>query len=543
MELRGYFSIIWKWLWLIVLGTLLAGGTAYVVSRNTTPVYQASTTLLISEGRSPEMSDYSSILTSERLARTYSELLKKRPIMEEVISRFDLALTPGELAGTVSVQLVRDTQLIELNVEGTDPQLAASIADEIPQVFIEQTEAMQSVRFASSKENLARQMAILEADMESIQQAIDGLRSSEAPDQAELVTLQGNLAQYQNSYSSLLKSYEDIRLTEVQAVNSVIVVEPAQAPQYPIRPRTLQNTLLAAVVGCMLAVGVAFLIEYLDDTIKTPDDVKSAINLPTLGAVTRIEGAEVEDKLVTADSPRSPASEAYRILRTNLQFSAVDKPLRTLMITSASPTEGKSLTAANLGVVMAQTGLSVIIVDTDLRRPTLHRIFQLSREEGLTNALMDGNPTPARYLQSTRVDKLSVLAPGPLPPNPSELLASERMASFIEYLKECADIVIFDSPPCLAVTDAAVLSRQVDGVLLVVDAGASRRELAARAVGDLRKVGCNILGAVLNNLSPRESGYYYYYYAEDGEKTNRRKRRSLRKRLLKRIPALERFLG
>jgi len=206
MELRQYFSIIWKWLWLIVLGTFLAGGTAYVVSKNMTPIYQASATLLISEARSPEMSDYTSLLTSERLAKTYSELLKKRPIMEEVIKRFDLALTPGELAETVSVQLVRDTQLIELRVDGTDPQLATSIANEIPQVFIGQTEAMQSTRFAGSKENLAKQMTVLEADMESIQQAIDELRSSKAPDQAELARLQGNLAQYQNSYSSLLKN-------------------------------------------------------------------------------------------------------------------------------------------------------------------------------------------------------------------------------------------------------------------------------------------------------------------------------------------------
>jgi non-specific protein-tyrosine kinase len=545
MELRQYFSIIWKWLWLIALGTLLAGGTAYVVSVNTTPVYQASTTLLISEARSPEMSDYTSLLTSERLAKTYSELLKKRPIMEEVIRRFDLELTPSELAGTVSVQLVRDTQLIELQVEGTDPQLAASIADEIPQVFIEQTETMQSTRFAGSKESLARQMAVLEADMESIQQAIDELRSSEAPDQAELARLQGNLAQYQNSYSSLLKSYEEIRLAEAQSIDSVIVVEPAQAPQDPIKPRTLMNTLLAAVVGCMLAVGVVFLIEYLDDTIKTPDDVKSTINLPTLGAVTRIEGAEIEDKLVTANLPRSPVSEAYRILRTNLQFSAVDRPLKTLLVTSANPIEGKSLTAANLSVVMAQAGLSVVIVDTDLRRPVQHRIFRLAKEDGLTNVLLHSNPDPDDYLQTTKVENLRVLTSGPLPPNPSELLGSERMSKLIEHLKEQVDIVLFDSPPCLAVTDAAVLSSQLDGVLLVVDAGASRRELAARAVEGLRKVGGNMLGAVLNKVSPRGSGYYYYYYyySKDGERTKRRKRKSLRRRLVKRIPLLKRFLG
>ncbi len=543
MELRQYVSVIWKWLWLIALGTALAGGTAYVVSKNMAPIYQASTTLLISEASGPEMSDYTGLLTSERLAKTYSELLKKRPIMEEVIRRFDLALTSKELAATVSVRLVRDTQLIELKVEGTDPQLAASIADEIPQVFIEQTEAMQSTRFAGSKENLARQMAVLEADIESIQQAMDELHSSEAPDQADLARLQGNLAQYQNSYSSLLKSYEEIRVAEAQAIDSVIVVEPAQAPQDPISPRTLQNTLLAAVVGCMLAVGVAFLIEYLDDTIKTPDDVAHATSLPTLGAVTRIEGTEIEDKLVAADHPRSPVSEAYRVLRTNLQFSAVDKPLKTLLVTSASPIEGKSLTTANLGVVMAQAGLSVVIVDADLRRPVQHRIFRLTREDGLTNALLESNPHPDGYLQATAVENLRVLTSGPLPPNPSELLGSERMRKLIEHLKGQADVVLFDSPPSLAVTDAAVLSGQLDGVLLVVDAGASRRELAARAVEGLRNVGGTMLGAVLNRLSLRGSGYYYYYYSGDDEGKKRRKHRSKWQRLARRIPMLKRWLG
>jgi len=194
---------------------------------------------------------------------------------------------------------------------------------------------------------------------------------------------------------------------------------------------------------------------------------------------------------------------------------------------------------------MAQAGLSTIIVDADLRRPTLHRIFRLTREDGLTNALLQGNSSPDGYLQQTRVENLRVLTSGPLPPNPSELLGSERMSDLIEHVKQQADIVLLDSPPCLAVTDAAVLSSQVDGVLLVVDAGTCRRDLAARAVDGLSKVGGNILGAVLNKLSPRGSGYYYYYYyySGDGERTRRRKHRSKWERLARRIPVLKRFVN
>lgn len=290
-------------------------------------------------------------------------------------------------------------------------------------------------------------------------------------------------------------------------------------------PRKLQNTLLAAVVGCMLAVGVAFLIEYLDDTIKSSEDVGQALGLSTLGAITRFS-TDKEDRLITAAHPRSPISEAYRALRTNIQYSSVDNPLRTLLITSTDPTEGKTTTVANLGTVMAQAGLSVIVVDSDLRRPLLHQYFEVSRNVGLTNALLDKSPSTDGYLQETEVENLRVLACGPLPPNPSELLNSQRMRELIEQLKEEADVLLFDSPPILAVTDASILANQVDGVLLVVDAGSTRRGVAQRGKEQLDKVGANLLGAALNKLSHRGRGgyyYYYYYYSSEGGEEQREK--------------------
>ncbi|MBK8045638.1 MAG: CpsD/CapB family tyrosine-protein kinase [Anaerolineales bacterium] len=265
-------------------------------------------------------------------------------------------------------------------------------------------------------------------------------------------------------------------------------------------------------------------LDYLDDTIKTPEDVQAATHLATLGTIARIEGGTAAERLVTVSQPKSPNAEAYRVLRTNLLFSAVDNPPRSLLVTSSSPTEGKSTTLANLGVVMAQQGQRVVLVDSDLRRPTLHRLFQLPNTVGLTNAAARA-PTAAPFMQPTQVENLSVLTTGPLPPNPAELLGSTRFGELLKDLYQHADVILFDSPPALAVTDAPVLARQVDGVLLIIDAGATRRQWAVSAQETLNKVGAKVLGVALNRLNLKGSGYYYYhnYYSDDGSNDGKTK--------------------
>jgi non-specific protein-tyrosine kinase len=359
--------------------------------------------------------------TSERLARTYAQRFIKRPVLEEVARELGLQWEEGgDFPADISVQPIRDTQLLQLSVEHTDPQLAADIANTLPQVFIKRNEELQLARFASSKENLAVQLESIQKDITTTQAAIERVKGSSDPaDQAELSQLQTMLAQYQSSYSSLLKSYEEIRLAEAQALDNIIVDEPAVVPKDPVKPRTKLNTLLAAVVGAMLAVGVAFLIEYLDDTVKTSDDVQQTLGVPALGAIGRLRPKDIHEGLITALHPRSPISEGYRALRTNIQFSTVDRPLKTLLVTSAGPAEGKTTTVANLGVVMAQAGLKVIVVDSDLRRPTLHRLFGISNSRGLSTSLLEEAPSLDGTLQATNVENLQVLTSGPLPPNPS----------------------------------------------------------------------------------------------------------------------------
>jgi capsular exopolysaccharide synthesis family protein len=212
--------------------------------------------------------------------------------------------------------------------------------------------------------------------------------------------------------------------------------------------------------------------------------------------------------LITLSDPRSPVSEAYRTLRTNLSFSGLDKPIKTLVVTSPAPDEGKSTTVANLAVTMAQGGRSTILVDCDLRRPTLHSLFDLSSEPGLTNLVLKESETPA--LQNTGVEGLQFLASGPLPPNPADMLGSKRLDEIIAMLGESAEIILFDAPPVIAVTDATVLGAKVDGVLLVVSAGKTRRDHAERAKEMLEKANVRIVGAALTN-APKDSSMGGYY--------------------------------
>ena len=218
---------------------------------------------------------------------------------------------------------------------------------------------------------------------------------------------------------------------------------------------------------------------------------------------------EASPKLVTVSHPRSPVSEAYRSLRTSVQFYSLDRPLQTILVTSASPDEGKSTTLANLAVTFAEAGREVIAVDCDLRRPSLHQLFDLPNDAGLTTAMRDER-SPADVALSTAVPHLKLIPSGPVPPNPAELLGSQRMDRLIEALRGLADIVLFDAPPTNAVTDAAVLGAKMDGVLLVVSAGRTKRDHALRAKRMLEKVNAKVLGVVLNNVKFDGSMYLNY---------------------------------
>ena len=281
MELRQYGQLARKWLWLVILCAVVAGGVAYIVSKKSTPIYQASTKLLINQSASASQLSpgYQDILTSQQLARTYANLLADGPVVEGMAQRLGLPTDQRSIArlqSGITVAPIRDTQLLEVKVEGADPTLIARIANTLPEVFIDRNQQLQMGRVGGLKTSLEKEIANVQDDIARAQSGLAG-----NPDDAQRQRLETSLAQYRTTLSSLANNYNQIRIAEAQATNNVVIAKPAVAPLSPIRPRTVTNVLLALIVGGMLAVGAAFLVEYLDDTVKSPDDVTRVTGLST----------------------------------------------------------------------------------------------------------------------------------------------------------------------------------------------------------------------------------------------------------------------
>lgn len=537
MELKDYWAIAKKWWWLAVACVLISSVSSYIGTLNMPRIYQATTTVMVGQTLQQANPSNNDIWISQQLAQTYSEMVKRRPVLEGAAMALGLQFVPAP--DSISTRQVPSTQLLEISIRDTDPERARALADEIAYQLILQSPTVNEdqERQTFVQERLAGLEANIQAtelEIANEQEKLEAANSARAIQQyqANISALQQKLSSYESTYASLL-------LTVQGGTNHISVIEPASTPTVPISPNVPETVLLAAAIGMSLAVGGAVLIEIMDDTVKSPEEaIRLAGDLPMLAAIADIEGKDYDQKLIAVDQPLSPITEAYRVLRTNVQFSAVDTSLDTLMITSPGPSEGKSITLANLAVVLAQSGHKVIVVDTDLRRPVQHRIFRLANSPGLSDAILHPDHMVMEYVQTTTVDNLYVLAAGAPPPNPAELLSSDRALQLIETLRAQADIVLFDSPPVLVVADAAILGSRVDGVILVNDLGNTRRAMARRAVEELARAHSHLLGLVLNRMAPRYGGSYYYQYAYyyDNRDGQRIKRSPLRggKRLFRR---------
>lgn len=522
MELRQYANVLIKWWWLIAAAVVVASVSALFGSLATPKQYQSRTTLMVGQifqNPNPNGSDFS---TGQALAQSYSDLVRREPVLRETLKSLNLEWDWGTLQNMVSSHVVPGTQLIEIDVIDSNPMRSQILADQIVKQLIMQSPAGTDPQKEAERQFGLAQIEDIKKNLKNAQDEINQLddviaKANSSRQIQDARTRQDSLRQQISSWQA---TYAQLLTTLQQGTtNFLSVVEPAQLG-FAVGTSTMTNVMLAAAIGLTLASAAAFLLEYLDDTIKSTDDVRQVTELETLGGVALIEGEDYASKLITILQPRSPTAEAYRMLRTNLQFSSVDRPLQTLLVTSANPVEGKSVTVANIAVAMAQAGKQVVLVDADLRRPVQHLVFNLDNNIGLTSILLDSNTRLENALQNTSVQNLKVMTSGPIPPNPSEMLGSKRMGYLIDALQKQADIVIFDSPPVMAVADATVLATRLDGTLLVIDSGHTRRAMARRSKEALSAVGATVLGAVLNHIPMRGTAYHYYY----GEERERRRR-------------------
>lgn len=371
-----------------------------------------------------------------------------------------------------------------------------------------------STTFAQQRDALVAREADLTGRVSALQQSLTRAKVEAArlPNRlARMEELKSRAELLVETRARVLRELESKRLQEEAKGGTAMILDSA-ARATSVSPSVSRGLLFAGVLGLVTGIALALVLEALDDTIHAPEDITRETDTTFLGMVPLLEtGAE---DLITVIAPKSPPAEAYRTLRSNINFSLLDQPARRFLVTSAGAGEGKSATAANLAVVFAQAGQSVLLVDTDLRRPSLHRLFHCESTRGLTNILV-GESTIDDVVQDTHVEGLRLVASGPLPPNPAEMLDSAAMQRLIDELANHADVVIFDSPPAIVLTDAVILSSKIDRTILVAEAGQVTREAFGEAIRLITNARGNILGVILNKLRLSASDYYYYYYYYD----------------------------
>jgi non-specific protein-tyrosine kinase len=513
MELRRLITVLRAWLPLIGAATLLAGATAFVVSTLQPKTYESQATLLVGQSLSATNPDVNQLQVASSLSMTYAAIAETRPILDAVISKLALDDTPKDLSERIRIDVPRDSALLIISAQDRDPEVAAAIANELGNQLILASPAIRG-REAELQASIDRDLAATQDMMETTQDRIEelsGLETRTAAQEAELQALEGRLITLRSTFASLLP------LSSSSQSNVLTVVEPAEAAAVPVAPSVLLNTLAAAALGLLVVAGLAFLSDQLDDRIKDADGVREVTGLSNLGAINQMRGDRGRSeiyRMATLLYPRSIIAEAYRALRVNIEFASIDQPVQTLLVTSAAPGEGKSVTAANLAVVFAQAGRRVLLVDADLRWPAVHRYFDVSNDRGLTTLLRGDASELDAVAHESEQPNLRLLTTGPLPPNPAEQLGSHRMQGIVELLRKEADVIIFDSPPLLAVADAAVVSAFADGSLLVIDSSQSHRRQVANAAIALTRAGAKVLGTVLNRVTAVDSFHYAGHYGE-----------------------------
>ena len=519
MELKQYISPLLKWWWLILGSTLVATLTSVYAVSQQPDLYQARSALMLGQAiNNPNPTNQEFYLT-QQLGQTYVNIANRAPVRQATMDALGLTWLP-----TYSVNLVPNTQLIEIVVNDTSPERAAAVSNELARQIV-----LSSPTSAQEQEDQERQ-AFIKTQLDDLQAQIkltnDEILAKEA-ELAEMISArqisdaQSQIAALETKFRALQTNYIDLLYTTQQgAINSLTVFEEATVPLRPIGPDRITTVLTAAAIGFVLGAAAAFLLEYLDDTVKTPADVNKIVNLPTLAGVASFKTSDdIRSSLITIQQPRSPSSEDYRNLRTAILFANVDENIKTILVTSPGPGEGKSVTAANLAVVMAQAGQRVLLIDADLRRPVQHKIFDRGRNlRGLTTLLFldefdfQNNQLPPETFFQTQQQRLMLLTSGPLPPNPAEVVGSGKMEMILDGLTEHFDYIVIDSPPVLAVTDPLVLATRTDGTVVVARASRTRRDQLLQTISRLQEVNANLLGIMLNYLSPKRGTNYYYYY-------------------------------
>lgn len=526
MNVRYYLNLIERRKWLILITTLAAIAGAVLVMRMMPPVYAATALIRITQTQT-DNADYWHFQSGELLKNTYTRLLTSTPILQEVIASLDLDLSPLELQQQVAVQRIAESELLQITVENEDRQQSIAIADGLADALIRVNSEAGVLQGSALRQIVDARLAELDKELENDTQALQAatdalvrLRALEAREEPETFTEQPLLEQQQSNITQLTNLIQEKERTYGVLLNqraialaaelvppyTVSIVQPADWPAVPVRPRVVLGLVLAGFLGLFGGVCLALLLENVDTTLHTSEQIGAVTKMHTLAEVPQVRAKSVSAWMDGA----SPQGEAFRRLRTNILFvkpTAAAAQGQSLLITSAQPREGKSTIAANLARTLAATGQRVILVDADMRRPVQHSVFGLPNGAGLSSVLQEAMCWQVVVNRSS-IARLDVLTSGPLPQAPCELLASSKMATLVSKLQANYDTVLLDTPAALDVADATVLAPLVDGVVLVVGRDLVRQEAVQAVCEQLTAVHAHPVGVVVNRARPRHAHYY-----------------------------------
>jgi len=609
VTLQDYINIFQKRIKLILAILVIIPTVTAIYTFTIQPVYRATVSVLM-EKTAPRVTKIEEVTPaqynlSQEFYQTQYRILTSRALAERTFEALRLSKDPefseskdpvGKLNGMIKIEPVRNSQIVLLHVEDTDPLRASSIANMFAKSYIQEDietrnraskeaaawlesqlvgirEKMKQSEEALNK-YVQENRIVTAADMEKkAQYLLESLKQSKARIETEiaeaakrykekhprmialkakladiekgieketndLLDLNQRMVQYnflkkeaqssQQLYTSLLTRAKETVVTEKLKASSIRIIDDARPPRAPFKPQKLQSIIIALFFSLFLGIVISLFLEYLDSSVRTADDVSVYLNLPFLGYIPTADKeakTEAEKGLLCFRNPKSPITEAYRAIRTSILFaSPEDKPLKNILITSSFPQEGKSFTTSNISTIFSQVNERIILLDIDMRRPKIHKLFGLEQGNGLSNFLT-GNISLDSIIKTTSVPNLSMITSGTIPPNPSELLTSAKIRLLFEDLKAKFDRIIIDSPPILSAADTSLLANMVDGVILVVKGGSTRIDAVVRAKQKLLEARAKIIGVIINNLDPEKEDryYYYHYYASEEDKQSKRK--------------------
>ncbi len=468
--------------------------------------YNASVLLIVNQ---PPVNGSSNPF-SDHLTDTYAQILLSHDVLQKVITQVNTNQSIDEIQGEISVVPVSNTQLIQVIVKDNNPALAVNLANSLGDVFVQQMQTSLAEPYASQVANIQSRLAAKTAEEGSLQAQIDKVSAAKVQLQNEIDHLDSIVTVNQNAYQNGQDQFQQMQ-TE-GAPKPVFISQPADPPT-----NTGTNTRLfigvAGMLGGFIGFIIAFLLEYMDDTIRSVQDIDSALGFDILGRIGLLN--DVERRSVDLVNPLSPTSEALSILANNIHFAALNQSAKTLIITSPSAKEGKSLVLANLAVTLARMSQTVVAVDADLRMPALHKLFKLDQGNGLSEALLAENIDG--YLKDANVEGLRVLTSGKLSTNPPGEIGSKRMRNLLDTLAQQNDVVLIDCPPVLPVVDASIMASMADGVILLLRINKTRKREIQDTLHRLQQVGAHVIGIVLNGV-PASSEQYHAYRAQKGRR-------------------------